>query len=140
MIFSAFACQSSTKVAICFMQSCLKSYMNFLPKKISDSKMLKQYNLIQFTIVLFHHFLHRLTVKCILHNSIRHARRVYGIFLPVIFWQYFWDFPLQYCPALLIMCSNHINVLFQSRFVAEIRFMNNILGKRKGIENRLTEK
>ena len=38
------------------------------------------------------------------------------------------------------MCSNHINVLFQSRFVAGIRFMNNILGKRKGIGNRFTEK
>ena len=38
------------------------------------------------------------------------------------------------------MCSDHINVLFQSRFVAEIHFMKNILGKRKGIGNWFTEK
>ena len=38
------------------------------------------------------------------------------------------------------MCNDHINVLFQSRFVAGIRFMNNILGKKKGIGNRFTEK
>ena len=33
-----------------------------------------------------------------------------------------------------------MNVLLQARFVAEIRFMNNIVGKRKGIENWFTEK